>query len=102
MKSIAYVGVDYHINTLSVAVMVEGEKDFYETIHLRNNDKVIKKYMRKLSESYELKVCYEASSSGYTFQRKMASWGYHCDVIAPSSPRNSESAITFQSMTYCY
>ena len=84
MKKTAYVGVDYHVSTLSIAVMVEGEKDFYETIHLRNKEKVIKKYMRKLSERYELKICYEASSSGYSFQRKLTSWGYHCDVIAPS------------------
>lgn len=40
--------------------------------------------MKKLSEQFDIKACYEASSSGYSFQRKMAAWGYHCDVIAPS------------------
>ncbi len=84
MKKTAYVGVDYHVNTLTLAVKVEGTNDFYETIHLINEDKIIKKYLRKLSERYELRICYEACSSGYTFQRKLISWGYHCDVIAPS------------------
>jgi transposase len=84
MKKIAYVGIDYHLNSLSIAVMVEGERDLHETIRLKNEDKVILKYMKKLSKEFEIKACYEASSSGYAFQRKMAAWGYECDVIAPS------------------
>lgn len=84
MRKIAYVGVDYHVETLSIAVVIEGEKEFHETIHLKNDDTVIRKYLQKLSATYKLKVCYEASGSGYVFQRKLKAWGYHCDVIAPS------------------
>lgn len=83
-KKIAYVGIDYHLNSLSIAVMVEGEKDFHQTVRLANNDKVVLKYMKKLSRDFEIKACYEASGSGFAFQRKMANWGYQCDVIAPS------------------
>lgn len=83
MKKIANVGVDYHLNSLSIAVLPEGEKDFYQTIHLKNDDRMIAKYLRKLSTTFELRICYEACSSGYDFQRKLNSWGYHCDVIAP-------------------
>lgn len=84
MKKIAYVGVDYHLDSLSIAVLPEGEKDFYQTIHLRNTDAIVAKYLKKLSKNFELKLCYEACSSGYAFQRKVKGWGYHCDVIAPS------------------
>lgn len=84
MRRIAYVGVDYHLNTVSVAVMVESENDFLETIHMRNDDKMIRKYFKKLSKEYDLRICYEASSSGYVFQRKVTAWGYHCEIIAPS------------------
>ena len=84
MRRIAYVGVDYHINTLSIAVLIEGEKDFLNDILFKNDDKMVRKYLKKLSEDYELRVCYEASGSGYVFQRKLRTWGYHCDVIAPS------------------
>jgi len=84
MKKIAYIGIDYHLHSLSIAVMLEGERKCYELIRLKNEDKVISKYMKKLSDTFEIKACYEASCNGYTFQRKMASWGYHCDVIAPS------------------
>lgn len=84
MSKIAYVGIDYHLNSLSIAVMVEGEKTPYETVRLKNDDKVIRKYMSKLSEQFPIKACYEASTNGYSFQRKMAAWGYSRDVIAPA------------------
>ena len=85
MKKIAYVGIDYHQNTLTIAVRIEGKKTIDETIRIRNEDKIIRKYMKKLSEKFTIRACYEASCSGYYFQRKMKSWGYHCEVIAPSS-----------------
>jgi transposase len=84
MKKIAYVGIDYHMNVVTIAVIIEGEKDFYDTIRLKNSDKLIAKYMEKLAHQFTIKACYEASSSGYCFQRKMQAWGHHCDVIAPS------------------
>ena len=84
MKKIAYVGIDYHVKQITAAVMIEGEKDFYETIHLVNKDNMIAQYLKKLSDKCDLKICYEASSSGYHFQRKLKAWGYKCDVIAPS------------------
>jgi transposase len=84
MKRIAYVGIDYHLNSLSVAVIVKGKKQPFEMIRLKNDDKVIRKYMSKLAGTFEIRACYEASSSGYSFQRKMAAWGYDCAVIAPS------------------
>lgn len=75
MRKIAYVGIDYHVNPLSIAVMLKGKKKFRDVIRLENDDKTIKKYMKKLSSDFDIKACYEASGSGYAFQRKMASWG---------------------------
>lgn len=83
MKKIAHLGIDYHENTLSIAVWVR--KKVHETVRIRNNDKIIRMYLKKLSEKFILRACYEASCSGYYFQRKMKSWGYHCEVIAPST-----------------
>lgn len=42
MEKIAYIGIDYHLNSLSIAVVIEGQKKIHETIRLENNDKVIK------------------------------------------------------------
>jgi transposase len=85
MKKIAYVGIDYHENSLSIAVRIQDKNEIHKTVRLKNQDKIIRKYMKKLSEDFDIKACYEASSSGYYFQRKMQSWGYSCEVIAPSS-----------------
>ena len=80
---IAYVGIDYNSKTLTRAVLIENEKDFYNAIRFKNNDKIIKKYMEKLSDKYFIKTCYEASCNGYCFQRKMQSWGFHCLIVNP-------------------
>jgi hypothetical protein len=74
MKKIAYVGIDYQ-NSVSLAVVLEGEKNVHEAIRLGNEDKRIKKFFRRYSEKFEIRACYEASSSGYAFQRKMNGWG---------------------------
>jgi len=84
MKKLAYVGVDYHIKTVVISVYLADEKEFHDTIRLNNETKMINKYMKKLSKKFDIRICYEASSSGYAFQRKMQALGYHCDVIAPS------------------
>ncbi len=84
MKKTAYAGVDYHVKSVAVSVVAEKNNGFYDDIRLKNEDRLILKYFKKLSKKFELKICYEASSSGYIFQRKAKKWGYHCDVIAPS------------------
>jgi hypothetical protein len=84
MKKIAYCAIDYHLKHLSIAVMIKGKKQFSDVIRVPNDDRAIKKYMKTLSGEFESKACYEASSSGYAFQTKMSSWGYHCEVIAPA------------------
>jgi transposase len=84
MKKIAYIGVDYHLNNITIAVMIEGQRKFHDTIRMKNEDRAIKQYMKKVSKDFKIQACYEASSCGYVFQRKMKSWGYPCDVIAPS------------------
>ncbi|MFC1815011.1 hypothetical protein ACFL0M_03505 [Thermodesulfobacteriota bacterium] len=84
MKKIAYVGIDYHQNSPTIAVRVHGKRKIHETVRLRNEDRIIRKYMKKLSEIFTIRACYEASLSVYCFQRKMT-WGYHCEIIAPCS-----------------
>lgn len=50
--------------------------------------------LRQHFAGHTLQVAYEASYMGYTLQRDLASQGYHCDVVAPSSiPRVGGRAI---------
>lgn len=84
MKKIAYVGIDYHQPFLALVVLPEGAGNPVQRVKLENDSKKIKKYMKKLSVTYDLRTCYEASSCGYVFYRQMSDWGYCCQVIAPS------------------
>lgn len=84
MSKIAYVGIDYHQDLLAIVVLPEGSAPPVERVELANDPKKIKKYMDKLSKRYEIKSCYEASSCGYFFHRQMLSWGYSCELAAPS------------------
>jgi hypothetical protein len=36
-KKIAYIGIDYHMETVSAAVIIENKKDFFDTIRMKNN-----------------------------------------------------------------
>ncbi len=71
MKELAYIGIDYHIDSISVAVIPHGKKEFYDLITMKNKDKSILRYFKKLVKKIEIKSCYEASCNGYAFQRKM-------------------------------
>ncbi len=62
--------VDCHIKSVSIGIMIEGEKDMHDTIRLKNEDRVIKKCLKKLAGEFEIRICYEASGSGHVFQRK--------------------------------
>lgn len=47
---IAYVGVDYHLNSVSLAVMIEGQKEVHETIRIKNEDKLAREYKRLIDD----------------------------------------------------
>ncbi len=80
MKKLAHLGVDYHVKTVTITVYLNDE-GFYETVRFNNSDKTIAKYLKKLAKQFEIKLCYEASSSGYVFQRKMDKLETMGDVV---------------------
>lgn len=46
MKKLAYLGVDYHVKTVTITVYLNDE-GFYETVRFNNSDKTIAKYLKK-------------------------------------------------------
>jgi transposase len=84
MKSIAYVGVDAHLSTLSVCGLLIGSQSPVLQTKLVNSRSTVKKCFAKLADKYELRVCYEASSCGFVLQRWLADMSIDCVVIAPS------------------
>jgi len=95
-KSITYVGLDVHKNTIDVALTDSGRKDevrHYGTINsdMGSLDKLVRKLV---SQSREPRFVYEAGPCGYEIYRHLTRQGYECVVAAPSLiPRKSGDRI---------
>jgi transposase len=84
MSILAHVGIDSHVSSLCVSVFAEGTKEPEPSVSLVNAEKDVKRFFKKLAESYTLRCCYEASVCGYVLQRWLTEIGVSCEVIAPS------------------
>ncbi len=85
-RTIKYVGLDVHKDTIQVAIAEEGRRSpvmSYGNIH--NTPLSIDKLIRKLkSTGHELSVVYEAGPTGYGIYRQLKSKNVDCAVVAPS------------------
>jgi transposase len=83
-KRIAYLGMDVHKNSITLALFVEqrNEEEFIKKIS--NNPKTLIRIIEKLTGEYNLRTCYEASGCGYSIYRKLIKKGIDCIVVAPS------------------
>ena len=86
MKKLNYIGLDVHKKNI---VMGESRKSGEAQItgEFLNTDSGVKKLLtklNKLSEEFEVKICYEAGPCGYALKRILDAKGYSCEIIAPS------------------
>jgi transposase len=84
MKSIAYVGMDVHKDTVVAALFVGDEREPKVEKTIANDRLAVKKQFKKWSEQYDLRCCYEASSCGYVLQRWLCEMEISCEIAAPS------------------
>ena len=83
-RSIIYLGLDVHKDSITVAVLPDGAKTPTRLERLPNDVSKLKRWLERVARAGELRACYEASGAGYVLHRAMQEWGYACDVIAPS------------------
>src|SRR5271155_139842 len=85
-KSITYVGLDVHKDTIAVALAEAGaHKDVREYGKVANTATALNALAAKLSRGgSELRFCYEAGPCGYGIQRQLSLAGHGCVVVAPS------------------
>ncbi|MFH0975826.1 MAG: transposase [Spirochaetota bacterium] len=86
MKKVNYIGLDVHKKNIVMGESREIGKSSI-TGEYPNTDSGIKKLLKnlnKLSEEFEIKICYEAGPCGYAIMRILEKNNFHCDVIAPS------------------
>jgi hypothetical protein len=75
MKSIVYVGLDVHKDSIAVGVAHEGAAGAVESLGtIPNRAEPISRLMRKLSVRHRLRVCYEAGPCGTRSTGSCARW----------------------------
>ena len=85
-KTVKYVGLDVHKNTIAVAVAEDGKRgEVREHGEIANTPAALTKLLSKLGgPGVELHICYEAGPCGYGIQRQVAAAGHSCVLVAPS------------------
>lgn len=79
-----FVGIDLHQDTVTLAVLPEGASECHCIETFSPDPSRVRPFLKKVSKAGPIRACYEASSCGYVLQRQITSWGWDCQVIAPS------------------
>jgi transposase len=83
-QSTAFVGLDVHKDSISVA-MVTAEGDAAEIGQIENNPTAVGKMVRRLTVKHSPEAfAYEAGPCGYVLYRQLKDMGHECLVAAPS------------------
>lgn len=96
IKSIRFIGMDVHKNSISIAIADEGRDGEVRNYgKINNNATTLDKAIRKLlSDNCELSFVYEAGPCGYNLYRHLTGNGFSCEVVAPSLiPKKSGDRI---------
>jgi transposase len=82
-EKVRFLGMDVHAETICVAIAEpDGEVRSLGTI--ANRAESIRKLVKKLGPSEQLRACYEAGPTGYVLYWQLAELGMACEVIAPT------------------
>lgn len=83
-RSIIYLGMDVHKDSVTIAVLPQDAMRPSRLDRLPNDLAVLKKWLARVARDGALRACYEASGAGYVLHRALTAWGHACEVIAPS------------------
>jgi transposase len=83
-RSIIYLGMDVHKDSITIAVLPDEAKAPTRLDRLPNDLPKLQKWLAGVARDGEVRASYEASGAGYVLHRALRKWGYACDVIAPS------------------
>jgi len=94
MKTLHYVGMDVHKETIDVVVFRESEEDPFLERTILNQEGVIRKLFKKLMEGGSVIACYEAGCMGFGLQRMLEEMGVASIIASPGKvPRRPTDRI---------
>jgi len=82
-KSIRYVGLDVHADTIAVAIS-EGRGEVRSLGTIPNRPEPLRKLVKRLEPVSTVRVCYEAGPTGYALYWQLVGLGVKCEVVAPT------------------
>jgi transposase len=82
-KSMRYIGMDVHAETIAVAV-VDADGTERDVGVIPNRPEAIRKCLKKLGQPDALHCCYEAGPTGYVLYWQLVRMGIQCTVVAPT------------------
>ena len=83
MRNVRFIGLDVHAASITVAV-AESAGEVRSLGTIANRAEAVRRLVRKLGPTDELRACYEAGPTGYGLYWQLLGLGVHCDVVAPS------------------
>lgn len=81
---IIYVAADDSKDLVTFAVQPESSSECTVVKTLPNEPRKLRRFLDRVAREGALRVCYEANGAGFALQRQIESWGYSCEVAAPS------------------
>jgi transposase len=83
MSNVRFIGLDVHAETIAVAV-AEPDGAVRALGVIPNRPESIRRLIKKLGPTDQLRVCYEAGPTGYVLYWQLTGLGVKCEVVAPT------------------
>lgn len=83
MKKVRFVGLDVHAETIAAAV-AEPDGEVRSLGAIPNRAEALRRLIKRLGPTTQLRVCYEAGPTGYAVYWQLAALGIRCEVVAPT------------------
>jgi hypothetical protein len=81
MRKVRFIGLDVHADTIAVA---EPQGEVRSMGVIPNRPESIRKLVKKLGPTEQLRVCYEAGPTGHVIYWQLTSLRVACEVVAPT------------------
>jgi transposase len=83
MSNVRFIGLDVHAETIAVAA-AESDGEVRSLGVIPNRPESLRKLVKKLGPTEQLRVCYEAGPTGYVVYWQLTALGVSCEVVAPT------------------